>query len=195
MDLLKPFKVLLLHEITVDLDVLARADLLKFLCKECEEQGATIIYAIHIFDGLDDWPSHIVYVAQGRLQLALPMEKVEEMSNLSLMRTVESWLRKERDEERKRRKERKAKGLLEHEKNIEGSRVVGDPARSAVRAMNNGWAGGDFILQWQWLERKISFLNNELKLSIGSDSSSIDAAWKQSDASTILPSSLCTKPK
>nr|GMC49758.1 ABC transporter I family member 20 [Ipomoea batatas] len=142
MGLLKPFTALLLDEITVDLDVLARADLLRFLKKECEDRGATIIYATHIFDGLEDWPSHIVYVAHGRLQLAMPMDKVKEISNLSLMRTVESWLRKERDEERKRRKERKAKGLPEYEKQIDGSRVVGDPARAAVRALNNGWAGG-----------------------------------------------------
>lgn len=142
MGLLKPFKVLLLDEITVDLDVLARADLLKFLRKECEDRGATIIYATHIFDGLADWPSHIVYVAHGKLQLALPMEKVKEMSNLSLMRTVESWLRKEREEERKRRKERKANGLSGYENRTEGSRVTGDPARSVVRAMNNGWAAG-----------------------------------------------------
>eukprot|EP00262_Sarcandra_glabra_P000625 TRINITY_DN1074_c0_g1_i1.p1 TRINITY_DN1074_c0_g1~~TRINITY_DN1074_c0_g1_i1.p1 ORF type:complete len:328 (+),score=51.37 TRINITY_DN1074_c0_g1_i1:95-1078(+) len=142
MGLLKPFKVLLLDEITVDLDVLARADLLKFLRKECEERGATIIYATHIFDGLEDWPSHIVYVTRGKLQLALPMEKVKEMSNLSLMRTVESWLRKERDEERKRRKERKVKGLSEYEDRVDGSHVIGDPARSAVRVMNNGWAAG-----------------------------------------------------
>lgn len=40
--------------------MLARADLLKFLRKECEERGATIIYATHIFDGLEEWPSHIV---------------------------------------------------------------------------------------------------------------------------------------
>nr|GMC53361.1 ABC transporter I family member 20 [Ipomoea batatas] len=85
MGLLKPFTVLLLDEITVDLDVLARADLLRFLKKECEDQGATIIYATHIFDGLEDWPSHIVYVAHGRLQLAMPMDKVKEISNLSLM--------------------------------------------------------------------------------------------------------------
>uniref|UniRef100_A0A2P2LT98 ABC transporter family protein n=2 Tax=Rhizophora mucronata TaxID=61149 RepID=A0A2P2LT98_RHIMU len=143
MGLLKQFKVLLLDEITVDLDVLARADLLKFLRKECEERGATIIYATHIFDGLEQWPSHIVYVANGKLQLAMPMAKVKEISNnLSLMRTVESWLRKERDEERKKRKERIANGLLEFEKLIEGSRVTGDPARAAVRAMNNGWAAG-----------------------------------------------------
>ncbi|KAK9292294.1 hypothetical protein L1049_020258 [Liquidambar formosana] len=142
MGLLKPFKVLLLDEITVDLDVLGRADLLKFLRRECEERGATIIYATHIFDGLENWPSHIVYVAHGKLQLAMPMDKVKEISNMSLMRTVESWLRKERDEERKRRKERKASGLSEFEKQVEGSRVTGDPARAAVRAMNNGWAGG-----------------------------------------------------
>ncbi|XP_072976347.1 ABC transporter I family member 20 [Typha angustifolia] len=142
MGLLKPFKVLLLDEITVDLDVLARANLLKYLRKECEERGAVIIYATHIFDGLDDWPSHIVYVADGKLQLALPLGKVKETSNLSLMRTVESWLRKEKDDNKKRRQERKANGLLEHEKPIEGSRVIGDPARSAARVLNNGWAAG-----------------------------------------------------
>uniref|UniRef100_A0A2P2LT96 ABC transporter I family member 20 n=1 Tax=Rhizophora mucronata TaxID=61149 RepID=A0A2P2LT96_RHIMU len=64
------------------------------------------------------------------------------LMKLDLQRTVESWLRKERDEERKKRKERIANGLLEFEKLIEGSRVTGDPARAAVRAMNNGWAAG-----------------------------------------------------
>lgn len=44
MGLLKPFKVLLLDEITVDLDVLGRADLMEFLKEECRERGATIIY-------------------------------------------------------------------------------------------------------------------------------------------------------
>ncbi|XP_008781186.2 ABC transporter I family member 20 [Phoenix dactylifera] len=142
MGLLRPFKVLLLDEITIDLDVLARANLLRYLKKECVERGATIIYATHIFDGLEDWPSHIVYVAHGKLQLALPLGKVKEMSNLSLMRTVESWLRKERDEDRKRRRERQENGLPEHDKPVEGSRVVGDPARRAVQVMNNGWDAG-----------------------------------------------------
>ncbi|KAK9692135.1 hypothetical protein RND81_09G242700 [Saponaria officinalis] len=142
MGLLKPFKVLLLDEITVDLDVLARADLLSFLKKECEERHATIIYATHIFDGLEIWPTHIVYVARGRLQLCMPMDKVKELSKMSLMRTVESWLRKEQDEERIKRKERKAKGLPEFEKQIDGSRVIGDPAHVGARVINNGWAAG-----------------------------------------------------
>ncbi|XP_050382960.1 ABC transporter I family member 20-like [Argentina anserina] len=132
MGLLRPYKVLLLDEITVDLDVLARADLLMFLKKECEDRGATIIYATHIFDGLENWPSHIVYVAKGKLQLSMPMDKVKETYKLSLMRTVESWLRKEREEERATRKERKARGLPEFEEQIEGSRVV----------VNNGWGAG-----------------------------------------------------
>lgn len=52
--------MLLLDEITVDLDVLARADLMAFLKSECDERGATIIYATHIFDGLESWPTHMV---------------------------------------------------------------------------------------------------------------------------------------
>ncbi|KHN02819.1 ABC transporter I family member 20 [Glycine soja] len=142
MGLLKPFNVLLLDEITVDLDVLARTDILRFLRKECDEMGATIIYATHIFDGLEDWPTNIVYVAHGKLQLAMPMDKVKEINKLSLMRTVESWLRKERDEDRKKRKERKAAGLPEFGKQVVGSRVTGDPARAAVQVINNGWAAG-----------------------------------------------------
>jgi CCR4-NOT complex subunit CAF16 len=91
---------------------------------------------------LEEWPTHILYVAHGKLQFAMPMAKIKETSNLSLMRTVESWLRKERDEERKRRQERKAGGLPEYEKQVEGSRVTGDPARVGARVVNNGWAAG-----------------------------------------------------
>ena len=37
-------RVLLLDEITVDLDVLGRSDLMRFLQKECSTRGATVIY-------------------------------------------------------------------------------------------------------------------------------------------------------
>lgn len=144
MGLLRPYQVLLLDEITVDLDVLARADLMAFLRSECEERGATIIYATHIFDGLESWPTHIAYVAKGRLQFAKPIGQIEEMKELSLMRTVERWLRKEIDEQRRVRKERVAKRLPEfEEQNPDGTRVIGESAKNAVKApLNNGWAGG-----------------------------------------------------
>jgi CCR4-NOT complex subunit CAF16 len=42
MGLLHPFQVLLLDEITVDLDVVARMDLLSFFVDECEEVGGIV---------------------------------------------------------------------------------------------------------------------------------------------------------
>jgi len=59
--LVRPFEILLLDEITTSLDVIVRQDLLHWLRKESEIRGATIIYATHIFDGLDDWPTHLTY--------------------------------------------------------------------------------------------------------------------------------------
>ena len=35
--------------------------------QECEQRGATIIYATHIFDGLDRWMTHLAHVSDGEL--------------------------------------------------------------------------------------------------------------------------------
>lgn len=56
-----------MDEITVDMDVLGRMDLLAFFERECEQRGATIIYATHIFDGLEKWITHVAYVEDGKL--------------------------------------------------------------------------------------------------------------------------------
>lgn len=66
--LLQPFKVLLIDEFTVDLDVLARRDLMKYLRKEADERGCTILYCTHIFDGMDDWPTQSIFMAEGRIE-------------------------------------------------------------------------------------------------------------------------------
>jgi len=60
--------VLLLDEITVDMDVVGRLDLLHFFEEECAQRGATIVYATHIFDGLEKWVTHLAYVADGKLE-------------------------------------------------------------------------------------------------------------------------------
>ncbi|KAH3668015.1 hypothetical protein OGAPHI_001769 [Ogataea philodendri] len=65
MGLLKPWDLLLLDEVTVDLDVLVRARLLAFLQQETESRNATIVYATHIFDGLGEWPTEIVHFRGG----------------------------------------------------------------------------------------------------------------------------------
>ena len=56
-----------MDEITVDLDVVARMRLLDFFRVECEERGATILYATHIFDGLEKWTTHMAYMEHGQL--------------------------------------------------------------------------------------------------------------------------------
>ena len=72
----------MLDEITVDLDVLGRAELMRFLKDECEQRGATVIYATHIFDGLEFWPSHVAYVARGKMQMLREAAEVPELAQV-----------------------------------------------------------------------------------------------------------------
>lgn len=67
MGLMTPWTVLFLDEVTVDLDVQVRFDLLAFLKQETEQRGATIVYATHIFDGLHNFPSHVVHMRLGEV--------------------------------------------------------------------------------------------------------------------------------
>lgn len=65
--LIRPFDLLVMDEITVDLDVVTRQDFMTFLKAESESRGATIVYATHIFDGLEDWATDLAYMSFGRL--------------------------------------------------------------------------------------------------------------------------------
>ncbi|KAM9909609.1 hypothetical protein OXX69_005274 [Metschnikowia pulcherrima] len=67
MGLLKPWKLLLLDEVTVDLDVIVRQNLLNFLKRECRERNCCVIYATHIFDGLGkQWCDRVIHLNEGR---------------------------------------------------------------------------------------------------------------------------------
>lgn len=97
MGLLKPYKVLLLDEITVDMDVVGRLDLLEFFEEECAERGATIIYATHIFDGMEKWATHIAYLENGKMIRGGPAGKIKELHHgTKLLTIVEGWLREEK---------------------------------------------------------------------------------------------------
>jgi CCR4-NOT complex subunit CAF16 len=89
--LLKPCSVLLLDEITTDLDLLARQDLLAFLREESEERGVTIMYCTHIFDGLDGWASHIAYVIKGQLKLCKPVEAISDLLEVPEEQRARGW--------------------------------------------------------------------------------------------------------
>ncbi|KAH0592488.1 hypothetical protein MHUMG1_09759 [Metarhizium humberi] len=68
MGLVRPWTVLLLDEITVDLDVLSRADFLAWLRRETESRDCTIVYATHILDNLAGWPTHLVHMHLGAVR-------------------------------------------------------------------------------------------------------------------------------
>jgi CCR4-NOT complex subunit CAF16 len=91
MALIHPFKLLFLDEVTVDLDVLVRRDLLRWLKNECEETGASIVYATHIFDGLGEWVTDVAHLCRGVITRQGSLESfAPEMAQLSSDRTVSS---------------------------------------------------------------------------------------------------------
>ncbi|KAF9265368.1 P-loop containing nucleoside triphosphate hydrolase protein [Marasmius fiardii PR-910] len=117
MGLMGRWDLLLLDEVTVDLDVLVRSELLKFLREESETRGATIIYATHIFDGLDNFPTHIAHMRDGAFVLnpaPWPLDPIllppdgQLLKTGSLLHSVAlTWLAQDRAQRTKEEKEGK----------------------------------------------------------------------------------------
>lgn len=78
MGLLKPWKLLLLDEVTVDLDVIVRLNLLEFLKRECRERQCCVVYATHIFDGLGkNWCDRVIHLNGGRKTDDVDIAKID----------------------------------------------------------------------------------------------------------------------
>ncbi|KAL2815879.1 P-loop containing nucleoside triphosphate hydrolase protein [Aspergillus granulosus] len=100
MGLLRPWQVLLLDEITVDLDLLSRSNFLSFLKRETETRSCTIVYATHILDNLAHWPTHLVHMHIGNVRQWGPIEKFkseapETSENSQLGEIVLKWLKED----------------------------------------------------------------------------------------------------
>jgi CCR4-NOT complex subunit CAF16 len=109
MGLMAPWDVLLLDEVTVDLDVLVRHELLIFLRKETEERQATILCtplhdsypitnrttdATHIFDGINEFPTHLAHLRSGALVgEPIPWSSI---GGSSLYNMALNWLKEDR---------------------------------------------------------------------------------------------------
>ena len=71
--------------------------------KETETRGATVVYATHIFDGLDDWPTHLHYLNRhGATGWQGPMGELELYAQLRkeghpspMLKIATTWLRAE----------------------------------------------------------------------------------------------------
>lgn len=116
MGLMREWTILLLDEVTVDLDVLARSDLLDFLKRETIERNCTIVYATHIFDGLANWPTHLLHMSLGRILetgspahflSTLPESTDLNTANSRLLQLCLAWLTKDKEERGKRGEEKR----------------------------------------------------------------------------------------
>jgi CCR4-NOT complex subunit CAF16 len=97
LDLERAPSVILLDEVTAELDVLARAELLAFLRAECEERGVTVVYASHVLEGLAAWGTHLLFLSPGRLRCAAPLAAVDELVRAgSLHELCVRWMRQDR---------------------------------------------------------------------------------------------------
>ncbi|KAI9923562.1 hypothetical protein ASPWEDRAFT_24461 [Aspergillus wentii DTO 134E9] len=100
MGLLRPWRVLLLDEITVDLDLLSRSNFLYYLKRETETRPCTIVYATHILDNLSQWPTHLVHMHLGNVKQWGPIEKFQKevpqtAENSQLGELVLKWLKED----------------------------------------------------------------------------------------------------
>lgn len=76
LSLISPFKVCLLDEITVNLDILVKHRFMNYLKKESIVNNACILYITHIFDGLDDWYTHLLYLKRDTSIIATTKESI-----------------------------------------------------------------------------------------------------------------------
>lgn len=98
--LIHPKQVLLLDEVTKDLDLIGRADFISFLKQESEQHGVAILFATHILDRLDEWATHLLHIEQGRIQRFGQVSEIGDLSALKaqnhpypLFELVDRWFR------------------------------------------------------------------------------------------------------
>lgn len=90
--LLMPRSLLLLDEVTSELDMITRCRLFDFLKKEAAG-GATVFVCTHVFDGLEGWPTHFLHLRDGAVANAASVEEcLMAETPRTLYELVSSWL-------------------------------------------------------------------------------------------------------
>jgi CCR4-NOT complex subunit CAF16 len=112
----------------VDLDILVREDLMAFLKEESETRGCTVVYITHIFDGIEDWPTHIGFLASGGFEAVRAAADIPELREGRLMELVEAFLLKHK----RAREEAAARGEAVEHPESKGFEYV----------RNNGYSAG-----------------------------------------------------
>ncbi|KAJ1485479.1 hypothetical protein T484DRAFT_1945496 [Baffinella frigidus] len=70
---------ILVERFGIDLDW---QTLLEWLREESETRGVTVLFSTHIFDGLEDWGTHVTYVQEGKISRCAALGEVPEIAAL-----------------------------------------------------------------------------------------------------------------
>ena len=102
-----------------------------------------MLYATHIFDGLDDWPTHVVYLnrqgaiawqgTRAELQDFMMKKNIWEQSSCKMLALAEHWLRQEHSGPEK---------------------AAGSHAPDPTDSSQGGYASGRLFTDEEILERK-----------------------------------------
>jgi CCR4-NOT complex subunit CAF16 len=95
LELERRLQLLLIDEVTADLDVLARAELLRLLREETDA-GLTVVYASHVLDGLETWATHLIFLSPGRVRCIGRLEDIPDLSSTNLRGLCERWMAEDR---------------------------------------------------------------------------------------------------
>ncbi len=90
--LIQPFKVCLLDEITVNLDILIKDRFMNYLKKESIQNNCCIIYVTHIFDGLEEWCTDLIYIKKNR---EIEFKSINEIPNKNIYQYLLENFKKE----------------------------------------------------------------------------------------------------
>ncbi|KJR84785.1 CCR4-NOT complex subunit CAF16 [Sporothrix schenckii 1099-18] len=143
MGLVRPWRVLLLDEITVDLDVWTRAQFLGWLRQECERHPdraaglppPTIVYATHILDHLAGWPTHLVHMHMGTVREWGPASRFLDDPTYVQQRLL-------------KQQQRDAAAAASNNNEVDGRHTgKNSPALSMLGASGNSRLG-DLVLAW-----------------------------------------------
>ncbi|CAK4077230.1 unnamed protein product [Aphanomyces euteiches] len=123
--LLRPSQLIVLDEVLGCLDIISRVNLLEFLRRESDgPHRSTVVMASHVFDGMEEWVTHVMYLRSGKIAFFGGVDKVPLMgkSQLSIYHTTQVWLR---EEEEAPEKEASTSGVLENAQNRAGGFAAG----------------------------------------------------------------------
>ncbi|GAW82896.1 ABC transporter [Plasmodium gonderi] len=74
-------EVYIFDEATESLDLISRKLLLEFLKRECIKYNSIIIYSTHIFDYMEKWCSHILYLSKGTVTFFSDIHTITSANN------------------------------------------------------------------------------------------------------------------